>query len=45
MAVSYDGSAFHGWQSQRKPQVATVQEALEQALARIANAPVSVQCR
>ena len=44
MAVSYDGSAFHGWQSQRKPQVATVQEALEQALGSIANAPVRVQC-
>ncbi|ARN75930.1 tRNA pseudouridine(38-40) synthase TruA [Oceanicoccus sagamiensis] len=44
MAVSYDGSAFHGWQSQRKPQVATVQEALEQALSKIADAPVIVQC-
>ena len=44
MAVSYDGRAFHGWQSQRKPQVATVQEALEQALGHIANAPISVQC-
>ncbi len=44
MAVSYDGSAFHGWQSQRKPQVATVQEALEKALSSIADAPVIVQC-
>ncbi len=44
MAVSYDGSAFHGWQSQRKPQVATVQEALEASLSTIADDPVVVQC-
>lgn len=44
LAVSYDGSAFHGWQSQRKPQVPTVQEALEASLSQIANAPVVVQC-
>ena len=37
LAVSYDGSAFHGWQSQRKPQVATVQESLEKALALVAD--------
>lgn len=44
LALSYDGSAYRGWQSQRKPQVATVQEALEQALSQIADAPVTVQC-
>ncbi len=44
MAVSYDGSAYHGWQSQRKPQVPTVQEALEAALARVCNNPVVIHC-
>ena len=44
LAVSYDGSAYHGWQSQRKPQVATIQEALEAALSRVADAPVLLQC-
>jgi tRNA pseudouridine38-40 synthase len=44
MALSYDGSAFRGWQSQRKPHVATVQEALEQSLTEIANTPIKVQC-
>lgn len=44
LALSYDGSQFYGWQSQRKPNVPTVQEALETTLSRIADAPVSVQC-
>ncbi|WP_235015467.1 tRNA pseudouridine(38-40) synthase TruA [Oceanicoccus sp. KOV_DT_Chl] len=44
MAISYDGSAYHGWQAQRKPQVATVQEELEKALSQVANNPVKVQC-
>lgn len=44
MALSYDGSAYRGWQSQRKPQVDTVQEQLQEALSRVANAPVTVQC-
>ena len=44
LCVSYDGSAYHGWQSQRKPQVATVQETLEKALSSVANANVIVQC-
>lgn len=44
MAVSYDGSAYRGWQSQRKPQVDTVQEVLERTLSTIAAAPVTVQC-
>lgn len=44
LALSYDGSAFKGWQSQRKPQLDTVQETLEKALSQIANAAVKVQC-
>jgi len=44
LAVSYDGSAYSGWQSQRKPNVATVQDELEKTLALIANQPVRVQC-
>lgn len=44
LALSYDGGAYHGWQSQRKPQVDTVQEVLQAALSRVADAPVTVQC-
>ena len=44
LAVSYNGSAYRGWQSQRKPQVNTVQEELERCLSQVANAPVKVQC-
>lgn len=44
LAVSYDGSAFRGWQSQQKPKVPTVQDSLESALSYIANQPVKVQC-
>lgn len=44
LALSYDGSCYRGWQSQRRPQVETVQETLEQALSRIADTPIKVQC-
>ncbi len=44
LCVSYDGSAYHGWQSQRKPQVATVQETLEKALSSVADTNLIVQC-
>lgn len=44
LAVSYDGSAYRGWQSQQKPKVPTVQDCLESALSFIANQPVRVQC-
>lgn len=44
LALGYDGSLYRGWQSQRKPQVPTVQESLESSLSQIANAPVRVQC-
>lgn len=44
MAVSYNGSAYHGWQSQRKVQVPTVQEELEKILSQIADERVVVQC-
>ena len=44
LALSYDGSHYRGWQSQRKPQVDTVQELLEKALSQVANGPITVQC-
>lgn len=40
--VEYNGSAFHGWQTQRGEP--TVQEAVERALSRVADQPVAVQC-
>jgi len=40
IGIEYDGSHFHGWQSQ--PSGATVQDHLERALAAIAGEPVGV---
>ncbi|WP_222711504.1 tRNA pseudouridine(38-40) synthase TruA [Parahaliea aestuarii] len=42
--VEYDGSRYSGWQSQPHLDVSTVQETLEAALSRVANAPVRVHC-
>jgi tRNA pseudouridine38-40 synthase len=42
LGVQYDGSAWHGWQSQ--PHRQTVQDALEDALTRFADRPVRVSC-
>jgi len=40
--VEYNGSSYSGWQSQSG--VATVQDALESALSRVANQPLRVHC-
>lgn len=42
--VEYDGSGYCGWQAQPHLEVATVQEVLEAALARVVAAPVRVHC-
>lgn len=42
LVVQYDGSGWHGWQSQ--PHRKTVQDALEAALGRFADHPVRVAC-
>lgn len=42
VGIEYDGSAYCGWQSQ--PALASVQSVTEQALARIAAAPVALVC-
>jgi tRNA pseudouridine38-40 synthase len=40
IGVEYDGAAFHGWQQQ--PHSPSVQETLQQALGRVADAPVEL---
>ena len=40
--IEYDGSAYHGWQSQTG--VATVQDCVENALSTIADHPIRVHC-
>ena len=42
--IEYDGSHYHGWQSQPHLAVNTVQETLELAMAAVATAPLRVQC-
>lgn len=44
IALSYDGSHYHGWQAQCRPPLPTIQETLESSLSRIANAPIRVHC-
>ncbi len=42
LGIEYDGSPWHGWQSQ--PDGLTVQDQLETALSRFADAPIRVHC-
>ena len=44
LRVEYHGGAFNGWQAQTKLSVPTVQESLEAALSKIANAPIKTIC-
>ncbi|VAX76904.1 tRNA pseudouridine synthase A [Serratia symbiotica] len=42
LGIEYDGSSYYGWQQQKE--VASVQGALEQALSKVANAPINLLC-
>lgn len=44
IGLEYDGTAYHGWQTQTNPPLNTIQEQVEQALSKIANHPVAVVC-
>ena len=43
LCLSYNGSNYHGWQSQ-KSGLPTVQKYLQEALSKVANHPVEVVC-
>ncbi len=43
LGISYNGARYHGWQFQGR-QLATIQEALQTALSKVANQPVVVTC-
>ena len=43
MGVEYDGSGYRGWQTQAS-MVLSIQQKLEQALSKIANEPIKVNC-
>lgn len=42
VGIEYDGTAFHGWQTQQ-PGVRSIQQTLEEALSRVANHPIQLQ--
>lgn len=42
LVVEYDGSQYHGWQAQTG--LHTIQQTLENALAQVADSPISVVC-
>ena len=42
LGIRYDGTDYHGWQSQDN--LSTVQQRLELALARVADHPISLTC-
>ncbi len=44
LCVEYSGAEYRGWQIQREADVPSIQATVEKALAKIANAPVSVIC-
>ena len=44
IGVEYNGAAFHGWQRQTKPPVATIQMAVEDALCKVADQKITLIC-
>ncbi len=44
VGVEYDGSQYHGWQKQKAPVLATVQEQVEKAFSKVADHPIDIIC-
>jgi tRNA pseudouridine38-40 synthase len=45
LGIEYNGSSYHGWQAQKNAKgLPTIQAALQQALSRIADAPIQLHC-
>jgi len=44
LGIQYDGTAYHGWQSQTGSVLPTIQTEVEKALSKVANHPVKIIC-
>jgi tRNA pseudouridine38-40 synthase len=44
LGISYQGSHYHGWQTQAKAALKTIQATLETAVAKVADHPIALTC-
>lgn len=44
LGIEYNGHAFHGWQTQKDPEMPTLQACLERGLSQIADHPITSHC-
>ena len=44
IGISYQGSRYHGWQTQEQEELATIQSLLEKAIAKVADHPITLIC-
>lgn len=44
LGISYQGTAYHGWQTQAKAGLKTIQKTIETAIAKVADHPVALTC-
>jgi len=44
LGIQYDGTNYHGWQSQLNPVLPTIQAEIERAISKIADHPIEIIC-